>query len=100
MSYPRSAPALGLLLAAAALSFCPACGGSGSPKEPQQGALKKREAARVRAEPLVQREMVRTLESTTVVESEKEIRVFPRASGTLVELKVEEGDAVEAGAVL
>jgi membrane fusion protein (multidrug efflux system) len=100
MSPPRSVPALGLLLFAAALLPCQACGGSGPSKEPQSGALKKREAARVRAEPLVQREMVRTLESTTVVESEKEIRVFPRASGTLVELKVEEGDAVESGAVL
>jgi len=100
MSPPRSVHASGLLLLAATLLPCQACGGSGPAKEPQTGALKKREAARVRAEPLVQREMVRTLESTTVVESEKEIRVFPRASGTLVELKVEEGDAVESGAVL
>jgi membrane fusion protein (multidrug efflux system) len=100
MSPPRSVPALGLLLLAGALLHCPACGGSGPSKEPQAGALKKREAARVRAEPVVQREMVRTLESTTVVESEKEIKLFPRASGTLIELLVEEGDAVAAGAVL
>lgn len=100
MSLPRSAPAPGLLFLAGVLLLCPACGGASPSKEPQAAALKKREAARVRAEPLVQREMVRTLESTTVVESEKEIKLFPRASGTLVELMVEEGAVVEAGAVL
>jgi membrane fusion protein, multidrug efflux system len=100
MSLPRSAPAFGPLLLAGALLLCPACGGASPSKEPQAASLKKREAARVRAEPVAQREMVRTLESTTVVESEKEIKLYPRASGTLLELKVEEGDAVEAGAVL
>ena len=94
----RAAPALFFLLGAAALPGCG--GGAKSPSEPQAAALKKREAARVRAEPLVQREMVRTLESTTVVESEKEIKLFPRASGTLVELFVEEGSVVELESVL
>jgi len=90
--------ASGLVLLCLALSACGS--GSGSSKQPQAAELKKREAARVRVEPLVQREMVRTLESTTVVESEKQVALVPRTRGTLVELKVEEGDTVEAGAVL
>jgi membrane fusion protein (multidrug efflux system) len=100
MSPPRSLQAIGLLLCACALPLGSSCGGSPGANAPQAAGLKKREAARVRAEPVAQREMVRTLESTTVVESEKEIKLYPRASGTLVELDVEEGDAVQAGAVL
>ena len=100
MSPPRSLQAIGLLLCAALPPFAVSCGGSPGANAPQAAGLKKREAARVRAEPVAQREMVRTLESTTVVESEKEIKLYPRASGTLVELDVEEGDAVVAGAVL
>jgi len=91
-------PPIGLVFLLSALCGC----GSGADpaKDPQAAGLKKREAVRVRVEPLAQREMVRTLESTTVVESEKEISLVPRTRGTLVELKVEEGDTVEAGAVL
>jgi len=100
MSLPRSAPAFGTLFFAGALLLCPACGGASPSKEPQAAALKKREAARVRAEPVAQHEMVRTLESTTVVESEKEIKLFPRASGTLVELFVEEGSIVKLESLL
>ncbi len=100
MRPPRSLQAIGLLFCACALPFGSSCGGSPGANQPQASALKKREAARVRAEPVVQREMVRTLESTTVVESEKEIKLYPRASGTLLGLEVEEGDAVAQGAVL
>jgi|SoiMethySBSTD1v2_1073268.scaffolds.fasta_scaffold210899_2 membrane fusion protein (multidrug efflux system) len=97
MSLSSSVSVLLLLLCLPAAG----CGsGAEGANQPQAAALKQREAARVRAEPVAQREMVRTLESTTVVESEKEIKLFPRASGTLIELQVEEGDAVEAGAVL
>src|SRR5262245_26228818 len=89
-----------LLLAVLPLATTGCSAGAEGANQPQAAALKQREAARVRAEPVAQREMVRTLESTTVVESEKEIKLYPRASGTLLELAVEEGDAVEAGAVL
>lgn len=106
MSLPSSArvrrvavSALASLLLACALPLS-GCGGADASKQPQAAALKPREAARVRAEPIVQREMVRTLESTTVVESEKEIKLFPRASGTLVELFVEEGAVVGLESVL
>ncbi len=96
----RASVACSSLLAAALVVS--GCGGGGSTPGPeaQASSLKKREATRVRTETIAQREMVRTLESTTVVESEKEIKLFPRASGTLVELMVEEGAVVEAGAVL
>ena len=100
MRPPRFLQAFGLLLCACALLSGVSCSGSQGANTPQAAGLKKREAARVRAEPVAQREMVRTLESTTVVESEKEIKLYPRASGTLIELDVEEGDSVQAGAVL
>ncbi|MBK7641724.1 MAG: efflux RND transporter periplasmic adaptor subunit [Planctomycetes bacterium] len=101
MSRPREKKARGVFALVLLACLAAACSGK-SPADPgaSAAALKKREAPRVRAEPVVQREMVRTLESTTVVESEKEIKLFPRASGTLLEMKVEEGDSVEAGAVL
>lgn len=40
------------------------------------------------------------LETTTTVESEREIQVFSRATGNAVEVLAEEGDRVAAGAVL
>lgn len=55
---------------------------------------------RVRTAPVEQREMVRTISTTTVVESENEIKLFPRAAGVVAEVRAEEGDRVEAGAVL
>lgn len=44
--------------------------------------------------------MARTLETTSKLESEREVEVFPRASGVLLEVLVEEGDEVEEGAAL
>lgn len=75
-------------------------------KGPEAGAettahqAKKREPARVMLATVEQRETVRRLETTTRVESEHEVEVFPRAPGVLVELFVEEGDAVEKDQVL
>lgn len=62
--------------------------------------MKKREPTRVRVATVEQREMVRMLSTTTVVESEKEVRIFPRTSGVVLAIKVEEGEAVTEGAVL
>ena len=62
--------------------------------------IKNHEAARVRTAPIVAREMVRTLSTTTTVESENEIQLFPRVSGVVTELHAEEGDRVAAGEVL
>ncbi|MDZ4773877.1 MAG: efflux RND transporter periplasmic adaptor subunit [Planctomycetota bacterium] len=72
---------------------------TGSASETQNGP-KKREKTKVRVALVEQREMTKTLSTTTVVESEQEIRLFPRASGLVMELKCEEGDRVAAGAVL
>jgi membrane fusion protein (multidrug efflux system) len=63
-------------------------------------AVKPREAVRVRTAPVEQREMVRTLSTTTTVMSEREVELVPRSSGLVTRVAVEEGDWVEAGALL
>ncbi|MEE8468510.1 MAG: efflux RND transporter periplasmic adaptor subunit [Planctomycetota bacterium] len=90
------------LCCALLLCAAPACkpGSEAGAQEPLSQALRRRQTTRVRVEPLVVREMLRTLSTTTNVESEYEIQVFPRVSGVLQSLRVEEGDRVEAGAVL
>jgi RND family efflux transporter MFP subunit len=82
-------------LCAAAL----ACSKSGGDKS-KQDEQKKREPARVRVAAAEQREMVRTISTTTVVESENEVKLFPRTAGVALSVAVEEGDAVAAGALL
>jgi membrane fusion protein (multidrug efflux system) len=62
--------------------------------------IKKRDPTRVRVEPVVQREMLRVLETTTRVESEHQVEIMPRTSGVVVEILVEEGHAVVEGQVL
>ncbi|MFT4542097.1 MAG: membrane fusion protein (multidrug efflux system) [Planctomycetota bacterium] len=63
-------------------------------------SIKRREATRVRVQPVEQREMERALSTTTVVESETEIKLFPRVTGVVIAIAVEEGDRVEANQVL
>lgn len=92
---PRAAlTALALVLLVAACSF-----ETGKPGDKPEGP-KKREKTRVRTVQVEAREMVKTLSTTTVVESEREIKVFPRATGLVTEISCEEGDHVAAGAVL
>lgn len=91
----RSAGPIALLLILAG-----ACSVQTSSDADKNSGPKKREAARVRTAIVEQREMVRTLSTTTVVESEREIKLFPRSSGIVMEIKCEEGDRVAAGAVL
>ena len=62
--------------------------------------LREREARPVITQPVEQREMVEVLETTSVLESELEIQVVPRASGRVLEVLAEEGDAVQTGALL
>lgn len=89
------------VLAACSLLGLQACSGGSSPSSAEAAnAPKKREAVRVRTAPVERREMVRTISTTTVVESENEIKLFPRAAGVVTEVRAEEGDHVEAGAVL
>lgn len=96
----RAPAVLALLLAALAAGACSGgdTGAQGAP--PEKGELKRREPTRVRVVPVLQREMVRVLQTTTVVESEKEIQIFPRAAGIVVEVHADEGDLVETGQVL
>jgi len=76
------------------------CSGGSSGSGDAAPAVKQREAARVRTAPVERREMVRTISTTTTVESEREIELMPRTSGIVMKVLVEEGDWVEAGAVL
>lgn len=89
------------VLSALALSIlCGACSVESSTANEEDNGPKKREKTRVRTAVVEQREMVKKLSTTTVVESEREIRLFPRASGLVMEIMCEEGDRVAAGAVL
>ncbi len=77
-----------------------ACSGETAGPNGPAPAVKQREAVRVRTSPVEQREMVRTISTTTTVESEREIRLVPRAAGVVMRLDAEEGDRVKAGEVL
>lgn len=98
---PRGASAL-LVLVASLLPLSSACSGSdpaAATKKEDQG-LKKREPTRVRVAKVEKRAMNRVLSTTTTVESEKEVKLVPRASGMVVQVLVEEGSIVAEGAVL
>ncbi|MCB9916150.1 MAG: efflux RND transporter periplasmic adaptor subunit [Planctomycetes bacterium] len=79
-----------------------ACDRPTEAREPEDlgGALQRHEPTRVRVAPVARREMVRTLETTTTVESEHHVVLHARGTGELLELFAEEGDTVEAGALL
>lgn len=77
--------------------LCTACEKAADAKAPKAGELKRREPVRVRVAAVEQREMRRVLQTTTVVHSEKEIQLYPRASGIVTEVFVEQGDAVTVG---
>ncbi|QDU69036.1 efflux RND transporter periplasmic adaptor subunit [Engelhardtia mirabilis] len=107
---PRQDPSSSSLrgsIAAASLTLIVALAGctKGQERSPEVSAaadqgMRERQAARVVTIPVARREMVRLLETTSVVESETEIDVVPRASGLVTHVLVEEGDEVEAGQVL
>ena len=89
----RSPLALSLILLAA-------CTPKPDDTGPRASEVRLREATRVRTAAVVEREMVRRLETTTVVESEREITIVPRRGGNIVEVRAEEGDSVSEGQVL
>jgi RND family efflux transporter MFP subunit len=92
-------PVLFLLVLTAVLPACrPAKDAEAS--APLAHELRKREATKVRTAPIESREMVRRLSTTTTVESEKQIDVFPRVAGVVDQVHVEEGDRVEKDALL
>ncbi len=86
-----------LVACAIAAVLCTACDSAADAKAPKTGELKRREPVRVRVAPVEQREMRRVLQTTTTVHSEKEIQLFPRASGIVTEVFVEQGDTVKVG---
>jgi len=97
---PRRTPYRAAGIASALLLVAASCSVETKSTDAKEDGPKKREATRVRTATIVSREMVRTLSTTTVVESEREIKLFPRASGVVTEIRCEEGDRVAAGAVL
>ncbi|MEW6072713.1 MAG: efflux RND transporter periplasmic adaptor subunit [Planctomycetota bacterium] len=89
-----------LLLAAPALGGCSRPAAPGSPATSAAGGARAREIPKVRVVRLERREMRRILDTMTKLESELEVALYPRTAGTVVELRVEEGDVVGAGDVL
>ncbi len=92
-------------LAAFTLVLCACSVEAGSGAAPGQDAaafvgLERSAAPKVLTAPLVQREMVRALSTTVNAESEQEIQLFPRISGVVTAVAVEEGDSVAAGGLL
>ncbi len=101
---PRRLRPAALPAAAALLALAGGCDGSfsmgGPGEETESAAAPERERTRVRVAELEQREMVHAIETHTVVESERQIQLFPRIAGVVTEVLVEEGDMVSAGQVL
>ncbi|MED6334060.1 MAG: efflux RND transporter periplasmic adaptor subunit [Planctomycetota bacterium] len=88
-------------LAAATALLVAGCGRSSSATDASLASTTRRlEPTRVRVMTVERREMRRVLSTTSVVESERQVTIMPRTSGVVIDLRVEEGDAVEAGAVL
>jgi len=91
--------ALALLLAAGLLASCERS--TEAQEAPSlAGALTRHEPTQVRVLPVLRKEMRRTLETTTTVESERSVVIHPRAVGLVTGLFAEEGDHVEAGKIL
>ncbi len=73
----------------------PACQrGSAEGEQARLSGAKPRESARVVVAPVERREMVRRLETTTRIESQTQVAIYPRSAGVVVELLAEEGDGV------
>jgi membrane fusion protein (multidrug efflux system) len=104
---PRPAPTVrrtpiataSILVCASAVWLLSACSQGGAAKEEKEveAGLHRRETPRVRVASVVERPMSRVLETTAVLESEREIQIVPLVGGTVVEVKAEEGDRVRAG---
>lgn len=71
----------------------------GSP-EASEGGVQQRELATVRVATVGTRNMARTLETTSKLESEREIAIVPRVGGVVLAIHAEEGDVVAQGAEL
>lgn len=105
-SAPQRAPRAGLrapmragLLAGLALLLAGGCSVEtpGQASASAQNGLRERQAKSVITEAVVAATMEKVLETTCVLESDREVAVLPRAPGLVVSLLAEEGDQVVAG---
>jgi len=92
--------ALAITLGVPALVGCRQQASPSGPETQAAGGARMREIPKVRVFELERREMTQVLETMTKLESEREVELFPRTTGTVVELRVEEGDPVNEGDVL
>lgn len=92
--------ALALMLAACSPRGAHDQAEAGSETEAIKGEIKRQEAPRVRVSPVLLREMVRRISTTTAIQSVREIELQPRIAGVAVEILAEEGMRVELGQVL
>ncbi|MDA1263862.1 MAG: efflux RND transporter periplasmic adaptor subunit [Planctomycetota bacterium] len=90
------------LFLATLVALTAACrpGGDAEASEPLSNELRKREATRVRTARAHIQEMVRLVSTTTTIESERQIEIFPRVGGVIIKLEVEERNRVDADQVL
>lgn len=93
------APLRAGLLAGLALLLAGGCSieAPGEASASAQNGLRERQAKSVITEAVVAATMEKVLETTCVLESDREVAVLPRAPGLVVSLLAEEGDQVVAG---
>jgi membrane fusion protein (multidrug efflux system) len=93
-----------LVAAALAALVLAGCGGSkdasAAEESPTTGGVRAREATKVIAANLERRDMAAVLETTAVLEADRQVPVVARTAGQVSELFAEEGDSVRAGQVL
>jgi membrane fusion protein (multidrug efflux system) len=100
-SVPRLLTAAAAIAAALSLCGCPGgeTHGADGPAAGSTG-VREREATKVIAARLERRDMASVLETTAVLEADRQVPIVARTAGQVVELTAEEGDSVKAGQVL
>lgn len=77
-----------------------ACEPGGSPADARESKAKAKRPPLVRAEPIVRRQVQRKILTTSYLEAHHSVVVFARVTGRVLEVKVDEGQAVKQGQVL
>jgi len=77
-----------------------ACEPGGSPADARESQTKAERPPLVRAEPIVRRQVQRKILTTSYLEAHHSVVVFARVTGRVLEVKVDEGQAVKQGQVL
>ncbi|MEZ5978755.1 MAG: efflux RND transporter periplasmic adaptor subunit [Planctomycetota bacterium] len=93
----RGALLLPCLLLLAACSGAPNTADATGSEGTGSGGVRVREATKVVAQHLERRDMEQILETTAVLEADREVPVVARSAGQVVEILAEEGDAVGTG---